>query len=178
MCSKCANHNRIHGSPKFKRPSFKEEYHRARRVIDRDDWYDLRGSFNSKLTFFLGGQTSSLKEILNLYYVELSDSKGKPIMDFETALSQVIAVSLYLDEGGSYDHKRNQHQYFFGYAVCSPLFDRRRAINTDGHIREHIKCLRRMPKMFHKAYQEIVEDQEFIKMAALTINHYRKELKG
>ena len=98
-------------------------------------------------------------------------------MDFETMLAQVIAVSLYLNEGGRYDHKRNQHQYFLGYAVCLPLYERKRYINSGKALREQITCLKRMPKIYHGAFKEIVQRFGLLKVATYTINHYQKELK-
>ena len=151
LCIKCYKTFRRHGSPSTHKPKLTLELKEAEAIINKVNLEEPTIIFNKWIKVY-SNQKGSLNRLCKLYFIDLVDSSGAPLMDFKQVVSQTLAVSSYK---GSLDPYTHQHQYLLGRAsVC--LYDQskhtRRGLIYD---KEERVLLQRRPRLFHQAFNDI-----------------------
>ena len=151
LCIKCYKTFRRHGSPSTHKPKLTQELKEAEASLNKVNLEEPTDIFNKWIKVY-SNQKGSLNRLCKLYFIDLIDSSGTPLMDFKQIVKQTLAVSSYK---GSLDAHTHQYRYLLGRAsVC--LYDQskhtRRGLIYD---KEERVLLQRRPRLFHQAFNDI-----------------------
>ena len=151
LCIKCYKTFRRHGSPSTHKPKLTQELKEAEAVLNKFNLVEPAKVFKKWMKVY-SNQTGSLNRLCKLYFIDLVDSSGTPLMDFKQVIKQALAVTSYK---GYLDPYTNQYRYLLGRAsVC--LYDQskhtRRGLKYD---KEERVLLQRRPRLFHQAFNDI-----------------------
>ena len=129
LCSSCKKHLLLHGSASIPKPSLKSELKEAYlRVTNYCNTNQATEAFDRfMISYASSSKSDPLKRLCWLHFIQLKASDGDPLMRFEDTLVQVLAVTLYEQNGGRLDHRKNQYQYLLGRASICPWNHKRKS---------------------------------------------------
>ena len=157
LCSSCKKHLLLHGSASIPKPSLKSELKEAYlRVTNYCNTNQATEAFDRfMISYASPSKSDPLKRLCWLHFIQLKASDGDPLMRFEDTLVQALAVTIYEENGGRLDNRKNQYQYLLGRASICPWNRKRKSGKGAVYNKAERAELQRKPTVFHRAFQEI-----------------------
>ena len=177
LCVRCFMRWRRHGSPIVEKPRLEEEMKEAEDVLSGYDLSATRNAFNRWMeTYAEVSSKEPLRRLCGLHFQYLRHEDGMPLMSFDGALLQTLAVSIYEERGGAMDADRKQFQYLLGRASVSTWRGRRKAKDGTEYDREARKRLQRRPRLFHQAFSEVFLGAGIGRVLAFVRNNRKRRI--
>ena len=156
LCLRCYKTYKRHGSPHCLKPSLKRELKQSKEILSRYETKPASKVFDDWMMDYADPSSKDpLRRLCGLHFKALRQSDDSPLMTFEHALGQALAVTTYQDQGGATDDERKQLQYLLGRASVSVWNRARKSKATTVYDGEDRKELQRRPKLFHRAFHEV-----------------------